>query len=858
MISYSILACLAVGMSSLLCAACLSAEEISGAQGWATEAFLGKKPVETPPAIGLVVRRQDYGDYLHLRQSVMNTPLQIGAVKFEHGVGTHAVSDILVRLPASAKTFKAKVGIDNNYDTKGEHGSVEFIVEVQGKEILRTPVLRGGQPPVDVNLDLGGARELVLRVTDGGDGPSHDQADWADALVVLADGRSIWLDELPVVEPQKGISGRLPFSFKYDGKPSAEFLQAWKRTEELPSTTGRRHKQTITWLDPASRLQLTCELTTFDDFPAVEWLLRFRNTGDADSPIIEDVRSLDMTLTTTAKADFRLNHSMGSTCEITDFLPLTDALPKGKSIRLSPHGGRSSNGCLPFWNLQWPGRGLVVAVGWSGQWEAVSDRDASGALRLLAGQQTTHFRLRPGESVRTPRMLVVFYRGDDPACGYNPFRQVLLAHYVPRHSGEVVTPPVTLNTWFVFNSGNDVTEANQLQVIEKLPAIGVEGFWLDAGWFEGGWPRGVGSWVPKKESFPRGLRPLGDESHKRGLKFVVWFEPERVAGGSRIDREYPNFVLRREKGDGLFNLGLPEAREWLTNFLSETIANAGIDVYRNDFNIDPLPFWRAADADDRKGVTEMHYVEGLYTMWDELLRRHPGLVIDNCASGGRRIDLETVSRSIPLWRSDTQCCGYPRTTWDQAQTAGLSLYVPLHAAGLWSFDPYACRSVMTQGASLCMDPRPADFPLAAGQRAIAEIKRLRPFFLGDIYHLLPLTTSAHDWCASQLDRPDLGQGIALFFRREESPYTTGEFTLRALDPDAKYEILYADTDRKILAPGKEACNLLVTMMQRPSSLLITYRKVAPTNVFADRPGKPASLKAGCPACPSAKTVASAE
>ena len=72
MISYSILACLVVGLGSLLCAACLSAREVSEAQGWATEAFLGRKPVETPPAIGLVVRRQDYGDYLHLRQSVNN------------------------------------------------------------------------------------------------------------------------------------------------------------------------------------------------------------------------------------------------------------------------------------------------------------------------------------------------------------------------------------------------------------------------------------------------------------------------------------------------------------------------------------------------------------------------------------------------------------------------------------------------------------------------------------------------------------------------------------------------------------------------------------------------------------------
>jgi hypothetical protein len=70
---------------------------------------------------------------------------------------------------------------------------------------------------------------------------------------------------------------------------------------------------------------------------------------------------------------------------------------------------------------------------------------------------------------------------------------------------------------------------------------------------------------------------------------------------------------------------------------------------------DPLPYWRANDAPDRQGMAEIRHVEGLYEFWNDLLRRHPGLVIDNCASGGRRIDLETISRSIPLWRSDWQC-----------------------------------------------------------------------------------------------------------------------------------------------------------------------------------------------------------
>ena len=72
--------------------------------------------------------------------------------------------------------------------------------------------------------------------------------------------------------------------------------------------------------------------------------------------------------------------------------------------------------------------------------------------------------------------------------------------------------------------------------------------------------------------------------------------------------------------DGLFKLGDPAARHWLTDHLSKRIADCGIDTYRNDFNIDPLPFCAAADAPNRQGMAEIRYIEGLYRLWDDLRR----------------------------------------------------------------------------------------------------------------------------------------------------------------------------------------------------------------------------------------------
>jgi alpha-galactosidase len=413
---------------------------------------------------------------------------------------------------------------------------------------------------------------------------------------------------------------------------------------------------------------------------------------------------------------------------------------------------------------------------------------------------------------------------------------------VPRENGSPALPPATVNTWFAYKEGNEVTEANQLESMAAMRSLGVEAFWLDAGWFEGGWPSGVGSWVPKKQAFPNGLKPLGAAAHQAGLKFVLWFEPERVNPASRIGREHPEFVLgwkNGKSGDGLFNLGDPAARAWLTELLSGTIKEAGVDIYRNDFNMAPLPFWQKADEPDRQGITENRYVEGLYSLWDELRKRHPGLLIDNCASGGRRIDLETCTRSYPLWRSDTQCAALANdqtgtkwdpqnnSLWDQAQTAGLSLYVPLHAAGMWGCDKYSARSVATTGGSLCQDVRSKDFSREAALAAIREMKELRPLYQGDFYPLADVSVKPDVWCAWQFDRPELGRGFAMFFRRPKATGASFEAALQGLDPKARYEVTFAEADKVERHTGAELSRLKVEIDSAPGSLLVTYRNLAP-------------------------------
>ncbi len=250
----------------------------------------------------------------------------------------------------------------------------------------------------------------------------------------------------------------------------------------------------------------------------------------------------------------------------------------------------------------------------------------------------------------------------------------MLRHVVPQLDGRAVPPPIVhLSTSFY--ELNDSTEESVLSHLEAIRGLGFEYFWLDAYWTRDGFPNGMGNYgfplerAEPPDRFPHGLKPIGDAAREAGMGFVVWFEPERVASNTHLAREHPEWVISPAgDGSGLCNLGDPEARQYITDYLIAAIQQYGITGLRIDFNIGPLPFWQHLDQQDpgRVGLAEIRYVEGLYRMWDDIRAACPGLFIDNCASGGMRVDLETCSRSIPLWRTDATIGPLMNHDFDQA------------------------------------------------------------------------------------------------------------------------------------------------------------------------------------------------
>jgi alpha-galactosidase len=797
-------------------------EEMAKARRWVAATFEALPPPK-PVAAGLVVVANHD---IVVRNQHGGKPLTIAGAPYKRGLYCHALSSVVVRLPGPGKSLKAVVGVDSNDQTRPGRGSIVFSVKVGGKEAFRTPVLREGMAGVTVAVDLGGATELTLDVGDAGDGIACDQADWAETHVLLADGQTVWLGDLPFLGPADGSPSPVagpPFSFVYGGQPSALLLPWWGPTRATRELDGQRVEHTLTYADPKTKLVLRCVVVEYRDFPTVEWTLHFKNAGVADTPILEDIQAIDARLTRGEQGEFTLHYHVGSQSAANDFQPLEAPLPPSSQKRIATSGGRPTNSHLPYFNVEWPGEGVIVVLGWPGQWAAQFDRDGARGLRVRGGQELTHFKLHPGEKVRTPLAVLQFWTGDRLR-SQNAWRRWMLAHNQPRPGGKPLPPALIMACEDHF-PGMMCDEAGELTFVEAYAKAGIplDYWWMDAGWYpcDGvGWPK-VGTWQPDPKRFPRGIRAVADRVHALGWKLIVWFEPERVAAGTWLAENRPEWVLGG-KGGGLLNLGNPDARQWLTDHVDKLLTEQGIDLYRQDFNMDPLGHWRGNDPPDRQGMTEIRHVEGYLAYWDELRRRHPAMPIDTCASGGRRLDLETLRRSVPLLRSDYRF----EPVGTQGHTYGMSFWFPYYGTGVGNESAYVVRSHFCPTFGIGGDVRKGDTDWEKMKRRMAEWRKVVPCFFGDYYPLTPYSLGQDVWMAWQFDRPGEGEGMVQAFRRAESPYEVARFRLHGLDPAAHYTLVNFDVPGTTTVPGRELMErgLLVTLMERPSAAVITYQR----------------------------------
>eukprot|EP01051_Picozoa_sp_SAG22_P000050 SAG22_NODE_1_length_62449_cov_158.689270_50_plen_553_part_00 len=259
-------------------------------------------------------------------------------------------------------------------------------------------------------------------------------------------------------------------------------------------------------------------------------------------------------------------------------------------------------------------------------------------------------------------------------------------------------------------------------------------------------------------------------------------------------------------------------------------------------NLNPLQHWQLADGNNSAGMTEVKYINGLYNLWDGIRAKFPGLWVDNCASGGRRIDLETMRRSVPLWRSDFGDATTPGGSNEpdneafQAMSMGLTQFAPINS-GLIStqsgYNEYTWRSQGIAGKVL-FPPAKVPWPnITKLKQGIAETQRLREFVIDpdvDYYPLTPIVRDPGIWAAYQFHRAANSSGFVMVFRRRSANLKNMTVHLRGLAAapiaaNRQFAVRACPTfecEEKAMTRA-ELSALSVTLDRPQSSILYEYR-----------------------------------
>ncbi len=585
---------------------------------------------------------------------------------------------------------------------------------------------------------------------------------------------------------------QLPVSFFYGEEKICgipwESRTTWKRIDSNLTFT------TIQGTDPATQLEILAVCEQYADFPILEWTVYVTNRGMKNTPPVRELLGIDTAFAMQAPL---LQYGNGDAVGNDSFSffdrPLTE-----EPFEMQPSQGRCCDGAFPYMRILSPHSktGLVLSIGWPGQWKARLSGKKGRAV-VQAGQAETDFYLRPGETVRTPRITLMAFAGDERRAA-NLWRRWYMAHVIPKNNGSVTKPMLIIHgdqPTAEYPEHTGYTQENIEKALEAYEKHGVKynAFWLDAGWYDCGkvWQH-TGTWEERQPNYPEGMLGVEKRCAAHGAELILWFEPERVYKGTRLAVEHPEWLLKKDcdpelqgsrsvyaPESSLFDMGNPRARAYITDLICEFIQKNRIAWYRQDYNIWPLKHWQANEEEGRLGMLENQYIQGYLQFWDEILRRNPGIQIDACASGGRRNDLETMRRSVPLHYSDI---GYGNQPVKMGFEQTMHDWMPYFKSHLWSWEKpdgsYENNEnyqpdTLTDAYTFYTSLAPAVTVMTVYSRedeCFEDIRRMQDTWRraadlmlhSDFYPLTSYHKNPKGWWCRQFDSPESGEGFLLF------------------------------------------------------------------------------------------------
>ena len=787
--------------------------------------------------------------------------------KYNYSYVRSLQNGILCEVKASADSEgNYKFALDNLY-TPGEYLFVfDGVTGIKASGSKKAYVFADSSPAkglLNMSLTLSGKNANLLALPTAAPDSTVRKTEATDAEKTRArETYDNYLKNLANFPSKMTIDGK-----EYVGFSDKDFLMMSQKTEANETTKSENTDTEI--LHSKSGIKFTLKTVFYPDYAAFDWVIYFSNMTAKDSPVVSDLSPAELTfegdnpIILTSCSD---NEAITGTP--APYTPRSFDLEQSESLSFKPTNGRSTEAAFPYYNLEYGGKGAFVVTSWAGQWINDFSYDKNANETKFSGRQETFSSyLKPGETARTPLTAVILYDGRDTDRATNLWRRWMIDCNMYKKDGKTNIEP------FIAGLPKEMMDFSEEEQIENIKDyfkydVNIDYWWMDAGWYPDAKTKGwgyVGSWEVDRTRYKTGLKAISDACSELNMKggTILWFEPERNAF-SFTGGEFEKYGVKKEwmvgydaqrntalgpNGYRMFDLGNAEALSWMSDRINKVLNEGGISFYREDLNTGSiLSIWRAADTADRVGIVENRYVQGHYALWDNILANENINMIDTCASGGHRLDLETMRRSVALHPTDYNYNDMPAK---HQGTYGLACWFPFAGANT-GFGEYAERTSKYNMRSAYRQSIACQVhldKLSDAERKIVsdsekEWRNLSKFFYDDVYELTNNTASVNEWYAYSYVNSESQQGFALVFNHggEFSPESQN-IRLKGLEENALYEVTFADFDGTVTASGAELMSVGVSltltekeMDQKVDSDIIYFKKIGGGVLYGDTDG----------------------
>lgn len=333
-------------------------------------------------------------------------------------------------------------------------------------------------------------------------------------------------------------------------------------------------------------------------------------------------------------------------------------------IRYGQVGSMPVRGFFPWGVLEDTRYGFCLGAQlyYAGSWQMeLYDKDKKVSFSGgLADREFGHFlkTMRPGEILEAPKAVIAVCVGDVEEVSWRLTKaQEEAMADLPESEKDL---PLIFNEYCT--TWGDPSEENIRKIVDKIKDRGFRYLVIDCGWYgalNSAWYNCQGDWEYGKDRFPGGLKKTADRIRDAGMIPGLWFEMEVAGAGSRASREQTDLLLKRDglpledSGNRFWDMRNPKAIEYLDEHVIGTLRDNGFGYLKVDYNgligIGP-------DGEDGFGEEVRKCVLGSRAYFRRIREKIPGIVIENCSSGGHRLEPSMMAVSSMASFSDAHEC----------------------------------------------------------------------------------------------------------------------------------------------------------------------------------------------------------